>query len=81
MTGVAPAGIAAPGKYVIVGDKGKQKKFDIFRCLDADTGKQIWTVEYKADNDMDYTNSPRANPVIGKTLAQNLSPGERARLR
>ena len=68
LTGVAPAGIAATGKYVIVADKDKQKKFDIFRCFDADTGKQIWTVEYKADKDMDYTNSPRANPVIGNGL-------------
>lgn len=68
LTGVAPAGIAATSKYVIVADKDKQKKFDIFRCFDADTGRQIWTVEYKADKDMDYTNSPRANPVIHKGL-------------
>lgn len=68
LTGVAPAGIAATSKYVIVADKDKQKKFDIFRCLNADTGTQIWILEYRADKDMDYTNSPRANPVIGNGL-------------
>jgi ABC-type phosphate/phosphonate transport system substrate-binding protein/outer membrane protein assembly factor BamB len=64
LTGIALSGIAANDKYVIVADKGKTKKTDIFRCLDAETGDQIWTIEYPASTEMDFTDSPRANPVI-----------------
>lgn len=64
LTGMGLSGIAATSGYVIVADKGEDEKLDIFRCLHADTGEQIWTVEYPAPGEMDFTNSPRANPVI-----------------
>ena len=68
LTGMGLSGIAATSRYVIVADKGKEKKLDIFRCLDADTGEQLWTVKYTAPEEMDYSNSPRANPVIHEGL-------------
>ncbi|MHC4547032.1 MAG: PhnD/SsuA/transferrin family substrate-binding protein, partial [Planctomycetota bacterium] len=68
LTGVGLSGIAATSRYVIVADKGKQKNLDIFRCLDADTGEELWTVKYTAPEEMDYGNSPRANPVIHESL-------------
>lgn len=68
LTGLGLSGIAATSNYVIVADKDKQNKIDIFRCLEADTGKQLWTLEYPAAEEMDYSNSPRANPVIHQGL-------------
>ena len=68
LTGVGLSGIAATHRYVIVADKGKEKNLDIFRCLDADTGEELWAVKYTAPEDMDYSNSPRANPVIHEGL-------------
>jgi ABC-type phosphate/phosphonate transport system substrate-binding protein len=68
LTGLGLSGIAATSDYVIVADKDKENKIDIFRCLDADTGKQLWTIEYPAAEEMDYSNSPRANPVIHQGL-------------
>ena len=68
LTGVALSGIAATNKYVVVADKDKPPKTDIFRCLDADTGNQLWAIEYPASEEMDFTDSPRANPVISDGL-------------
>ncbi|MHC4313740.1 MAG: PhnD/SsuA/transferrin family substrate-binding protein [Planctomycetota bacterium] len=68
LTGMGLSGIAAMSRYVIVADKDKEKKQDIFRCLDADTGAQLWAIEYPAPEDMDFSNSPRANPVIHEGL-------------
>ncbi|MBW8041843.1 MAG: PhnD/SsuA/transferrin family substrate-binding protein [Planctomycetes bacterium] len=68
MTGMGLSGIAATTRYVIVADKSKEKKLDIFRCLDAETGEQFWAIEYPAPEDMDFSNSPRANPVIHEGL-------------
>jgi len=64
MTGLGLSGIAATDRYVIVADKSKDGRRDVWRCLDADSGIQFWTVEYDAPEEMDYSNAPRANPVI-----------------
>jgi len=68
LTGVALSGIAATDKYVIVVDKDKASKTDIFRCLNTDTGKELWTIEYPASEKIEFTNSPRANPVVSDGL-------------
>jgi len=49
---------------VIVADKSEQKDQDIWRCLDADTGQELWTVAYATPKQMEFTNVPRAAPVI-----------------
>ncbi|MDZ4847760.1 MAG: PhnD/SsuA/transferrin family substrate-binding protein [Pirellulaceae bacterium] len=67
-TGPAMAGIAATEKFVVVADKSKDLTSDIFRCLDASTGESIWTIEYPADRELEYTNAPRANPLIADDL-------------
>ncbi|MHC4691268.1 MAG: PhnD/SsuA/transferrin family substrate-binding protein [Planctomycetota bacterium] len=66
LTGMGMSGIAATSRCVIVADKSKVN--DVFRCLDADTGAQLWAIEYPAPEDMDFSNSPRANPVIYEGL-------------
>jgi len=51
-----------------VADKDLDETQDIFRCLDADSGRELWTLNYAASGNMDYTNSPRATPVISEGL-------------
>lgn len=63
-TGPGLSGLAVAGGRVILADKSVDKKNDIWRCLDAKTGKEIWTLKYPAEGQMPYTNSPRATPVI-----------------
>lgn len=64
VTGPAMAGIAATEHVVVVADKTADLTRDVFRCFDAATGKAVWTVEYLADRPMEYTNAPRACPII-----------------
>ena len=64
VTGPALAGVAATEKFVVVADKDLDLTEDIFRCFDADTGEQKWILKYAAANKLEYTNAPRANPVI-----------------
>ncbi len=66
LSGLGLSGIAATRKYVIVADKDKAGQMDIFRCLDADTGREIWDLTYSAQGEMEYSNAPRANPLIYK---------------
>ncbi len=64
VTGPALAGVAAMGKFLVVPDKTQDLTRDVFRCFDAKTGKELWTLEYPAAAKLDYTNAPRATPVI-----------------
>jgi len=64
LTGPALSGIAATTKHVLVADKDKLAQQDLLRCLDAATGKQVWETQYRAEGEMDYSNAPRATPVI-----------------
>jgi len=68
LTGIGLSGVAATQRYVIVADKDKQEKSDIFRCLDADSGEQVWVLTFPAPGEMDFSNSPRATPVIDDGL-------------
>ena len=64
LTGTGLSGIAATATRVIVADKSEQKDQDIWRCLDAETGQELWTVAYATGKQMEFTNVPRAAPVI-----------------
>jgi len=64
LTGHGLSGIAVQGGRLVVADKDLDGKKDVFRCLDADTGRQFWMLTYPAHGEMDFTNAPRANPVI-----------------
>lgn len=68
VTGPAMAGIAVADGYVVVADKDAALRHDIIRCFDADTGARIWTLTYPAPTKVDYTNAPRANPLIHEGL-------------
>lgn len=68
LTGPGMSGMAVDAGRVVVTDKDLDLKRDVFRCLDADTGRQFWSLSYPAPKEMDYTNSPRANPVVAGGL-------------
>lgn len=65
---VALSGIAATSKHVIVADKSGNGERDEWLLLDADTGLTLSSMSYDAPGEMDYTNSPRATPVIADGL-------------
>lgn len=64
LTGPAMAGPAATAQFVIVPDKTADTARDLFRCLSAADGKEVWRLEYAAPDELDYSNAPRATPVI-----------------
>ncbi len=72
LTGPAMSGLAVDSGRIVVADKDLDEKIDIFRCLDADTGQEIWKLSYPAVGKLDFTNSPRANPMIHQGLVYML---------
>jgi len=68
LTGWGLSGVAATSRFVVVADK-RDDRVDLWRCLDAKTGKEVWTLSYPAAEEMDYSNSPRATPVLRHGLA------------
>lgn len=57
-------GIAATTEFVFVSDREGGDSIDVFRCLDAETGEELWKVTNPAKGDLDYGNSPRATPLV-----------------
>lgn len=71
LAGVAHAGIAISGRFVIVPDHGADK--DYIRCFAADTGETLWSQSYTAKSEMDYGAGPRATPLIYQEKVYTLS--------
>jgi len=69
LSGLGHAGLAATHDRVLVADKDAEMEKDVWRCLDANTGRELWRIEYPAPEQMDYGNCPRANPVIHDAFA------------
>lgn len=53
---------------MVVVDRDLADATDIFHCLRADTGDEVWTVRQIAPGRLDYGNSPRATPLIWENL-------------
>ncbi len=64
LTGPGHSGVAATATHVIIADKSEQNDQDVWRCLDADTGRELWTIAYGTPKEMEFTNAPRASAVI-----------------
>ncbi len=64
LTGPAMAGIAVTEQFVVVADKDKELANDIIRCLNPKTGKALWSYHYTAGKQVDFTNAPRAMPIV-----------------
>ncbi len=66
-------GLAATELYVVFGSRDALDSSDVFICLDAHTGRELWRHQYPAlpppdaetrDGRLDFGNSPRATPLI-----------------
>ena len=68
LTGPAMAGPAATSRFVVVPDKDSTNTKDIYRCFSAESGKEVWQLEYDAARKLNYSNAPRATPVIHEGL-------------
>lgn len=68
LTGPAMAGPAVSGERLVIPDKSADGKRDLFRCLSTQDGRTLWQFEYDAPDAMEYTNAPRATPVIHEGL-------------
>lgn len=64
MTAAALGGVAATQEFVIVIDRDALDTTDIFRCLRAETGEEVWAVHELSSGHLDYGNSGRATPTI-----------------
>jgi outer membrane protein assembly factor BamB len=64
LTGAGLSGVTATHQYVIVADKNDRNDRDIWRCLNANTGREVWNIVYATPTKLEFTNSPRATPVI-----------------
>jgi len=64
LTGPAMSGPAVSGERLVIPDKSADGKRDVFRCLSTKDGRMLWQIEYNAPAAMEYTNAPRATPVI-----------------
>jgi hypothetical protein len=53
---------------VVFGDRDVDDFQDVWRCVDASTGKELWQIQYFAIGQLDYGNSPRATPLIVNDL-------------
>lgn len=62
-------GVSATATRIVYSDKSADHLRDIWVCLDAATGKPVWRLEHPAPGKMDYTNSPRAAPVLAGGVA------------
>lgn len=57
-------GVAVAGAYVLVSDRESGDTADVFRCLDRDSGRELWALRYAAPGKLDYGNSSRATPLV-----------------
>jgi outer membrane protein assembly factor BamB len=57
-------GIAANNRFVVVSCRDVTNTQDVFICLDAVTGAELWRHAYLAPGRLDYGESPRATPLL-----------------
>jgi len=68
LSGAGLSGLSVAAGRVVVADKTADASQDVFRGLEADTGREVWKLAYPAPEKMDYNNAPRATPVIHEGL-------------
>jgi outer membrane protein assembly factor BamB len=57
-------GVAATSRQVLVSDRELNDAADAFWCLDAETGKELWSVVIPSAGHFDFGNSTRSTPLI-----------------
>jgi outer membrane protein assembly factor BamB len=63
------AGIAVSDGVVLVAGRDVPDQRDVFLCLRAADGEQVWELSYPAPGSLDYGPSPRATPLIRASKA------------
>lgn len=63
LTGDGLGGVAVANGRVFVVDRDARDQNDLFRCLDAKSGDEIWSFQRPAAGRLDYGASPRATPL------------------
>jgi outer membrane protein assembly factor BamB len=61
-------GLAAARDRVFVSDRELNDTVDVFRCLSAKDGGELWALRCPAPGELDFGNSPRATPLIYQDL-------------
>lgn len=56
--------MAATSDLVIFSDRGLDDSADVWKCLSASDGKEVWSHLTPCKGSLDYGNSPRATPLI-----------------
>jgi len=64
LTAKTLGGVAATRDFVLFSDRELNDTVDFFYCVDAATGKDLWSHTYPAPGMLDYGNAPRATPLI-----------------
>jgi outer membrane protein assembly factor BamB len=64
LSGKTLGGVAATREVVLFSDRELNDTTDVFYCVEAATGKDLWSHTYPAPGMLDYGNSPRAMPII-----------------
>ena len=69
VTGPSLAGLAVAEGLVLSAERDPLDRWDLFRCLRAEDGEEVWRLSYLAPGELDYGQSPRATPLIHDGLA------------
>lgn len=64
LTAKTLGGVAATRDFVLFSDRELLDTADVFYCVDANTGNDLWSHTYPAPGNLDYGNAPRATPLI-----------------
>jgi len=58
------AGLSVSDGRLILAERDFGDEYDVYRCLGAEDGELLWSIEFPARGGLDYGQSPRATPVI-----------------
>ncbi len=62
------AGLSTTNDRLFVADRNEADTEDIFRCLKAETGEELWAIREPSQGKLDYGNAPRATPTVAGDL-------------
>lgn len=57
-------GVSVAAGLLLAGDRDIEDGRDVFHAVDAESGERLWTLDYPAEGNLDYGNSPRATPLV-----------------
>lgn len=65
VTSAGLGGVAATADHVFFSDRGLNDTADVWKCVTAAAGKEVWSHLTPCKGALDYGNSPRATPLVG----------------